>query len=191
MSTSTGVSAPFIHRPIATSLLGVAVLLGGLLGYLWLPVSSLPQVDFPTIQVTTQLPGANPETTANLVTAPLERQLGQIPSLSSMQSTSSFGVSQISLQFDLNRDIDGATQDVQAAINAAGSTLPRNLPYPPIYSKVNPADAPIITLALTSPTISLRQLSDLSDTVLTQRLSEVTGVGKVTVQGGLKPAIRI
>jgi multidrug efflux pump len=191
MSTSTSVSAPFIHRPIATSLLGVAVLLGGLLGYLWLPVSSLPQVDFPTIQVTTQLPGASPDVVASLVTAPLERQFGQIPSLSNMISSSSFGISQITLQFDLNRNIDAAAQDVQAAINGAGSTLPRNLPYPPIYSKVNPADAPIITLALTSPTISLRQLSDLSDTVLTQRLSEVTGVGKVTVQGGLKPAVRI
>ncbi len=190
-SASASVSSPFIHRPIATSLLGVAVLLGGLLGYLWLPVSSLPQVDFPTIQVTTQLPGASPDVVASLVTAPLERQFGQIPALSNMISSSSFGISQITLQFDLNRNIDAAAQDVQAAINAAGSTLPRNLPYPPIYSKVNPADAPIITLALTSPTISLRQLSDLSDTVLTQRLSEVTGVGKVTVQGGLKPAVRI
>ena len=190
-STTAGVSSPFIHRPIATSLLGVAVMLGGLLGYLWLPVSSLPQVDFPTIQVTTQLPGASPDIVAALVTAPLERQFGQIPSLSNMISSSSFGISQITLQFDLNRNIDAAAQDVQAAINGAGSTLPRNLPYPPIYSKVNPADAPIVTLALTSPTISLRQLSDLSDTVLTQRLSEVTGVGKVTVQGGLKPAVRI
>ncbi|MGH6769579.1 MAG: efflux RND transporter permease subunit [Xanthobacteraceae bacterium] len=185
------VSAPFIYRPIATSLLGVAVLLGGLLGYLWLPVSSLPQVDFPTIQVTTQLPGASPDTVAALVTAPLERQFGQIPSLANMISSSSFGISQITLQFDLNRNIDSAAQDVQAAINGAGSTLPRNLPYPPIYSKVNPADAPIVTLALTSPTVSLRELSDLSDTLLAQRLSEVTGVGKVTVQGGLKPAIRI
>jgi len=191
MSTSASVSSPFVHRPIATSLLGVAVMLGGLLGYLWLPVSSLPQVDFPTIQVTTQLPGANPDVVASLVTAPLERSFGQIPSLASMISSSSFGVSQITLQFDLNRNIDSAAQDVQAAINAAGSTLPRNLPYPPIYAKVNPADAPIVTLALTSPTISLRQLSDLSDTVLAQRLSEVSGVGKVTVQGGLRPAIRI
>jgi multidrug efflux pump len=185
------VSSPFIHRPIATSLLGVAVMLGGLLGYLWLPVSSLPQVDFPTIQVTTQLPGASPDTVAALVTAPLERNFGQIPALNSMISSSSFGISQITLQFDLTRNIDAAAQDVQAAINAAGSTLPRNLPYPPVYSKVNPADAPIVTLALTSPTISLRQLSDLSDTLLAQRLSEVTGVGKVTVQGGLRPAIRI
>ena len=134
------VSAPFIRRPIATSLLGVATLLGGILGYMWLSVSALPQVDFPTIQVTTQLPGANPDTVASLVTAPLERQFGQIPALSSMISSSSFGISQITLQFDLDRDIDGAAQDVQAAINAAGSTLPRNLPYPPTYSKVNPAD---------------------------------------------------
>ena len=185
------VSAPFIHRPIATSLLGVAVMLGGLLGYLWLPVSALPQVDFPTIQVTTQLPGANAETMASLVTAPLERQFGQIPALATMSSSSSFGVSQITLQFELNREIDAAAQDVQSAINAAGSTLPRNLPYPPVYSKVNPADAPVLTLALTSPVISLRQMSDLADTLIAQRLSEVTGVGHVSVQGGLKPAIRI
>ncbi len=185
------VSSPFIHRPIATSLLGVAVMLGGLLGYLWLPVSSLPQVDFPTIQVTTQLPGGSPDTIASLVTAPLERQFGQIPSLQTMTSSSSFGISQITLQFELSRDIDAAAQDVQAAINAAGSTLPRTLPYPPIYSKVNPADAPVLTIAITSPTISLRNLSDLSDSLLAQRLSEVTGVGKVTVQGGIRPAVRI
>jgi multidrug efflux pump len=185
------VSSPFILRPIATSLLGVAVLLGGILGYSLLPVASLPQVDFPTIQVTTQLPGANPETMASLVTAPLERQFGQIPALANMTSSSSYGVSQITLQLELNRDIDAAAQDVQAAINAAGSTLPRNLPYPPVYSKVNPADAPVVTLALTSPTISLRQMSDLADTLIAQRLSEVTGVGHVSVQGGLKPAIRI
>src|SRR3954447_6720475 len=185
------VSSPFIHRPIATSLLGVAVMLGGLLGYLWLPVASLPQVDFPTIQVRTQLPGASPDTMASLVTAPLERQFGQIPSLATMTSSSSFGISQITLQFDLTRDIDAAAQDVQAAINAAGSTLPRNLPYPPTYSKVNPADTPIVTLAITSPTISLRALSDLSDSLLAQRLSEISGVGKVTVQGGIRPAVRI
>src|SRR5215204_2467470 len=190
-STTAGVSSPFIHRPIATSLLGVAVMLGGLLGYLWLPVASLPQVDFPTIQVTTQLPGASPDVVASLVTAPLERQFGQIPSLSNMISSSSFGISQITLQFDLNRNIDAAAQDVQAAINGAGSTLPKNLPYPPIYSKVNPADAPIITLALTSPTISLRQLSDLADTMMAQRLSSVPGVGHVSVEGGIRPAVRI
>ena len=185
------VSAPFIHRPIATALLGVAVMLGGLLGYSLLSVASLPQIDFPTIQVTTQLPGANAETMASLVTAPLERQFGQIPALATMTSSSSYGISQITLQFDLNRDIDAAAQDVQSAINAAGSTLPRNLPYPPVYAKVNPADAPVLTLALTSPTISLRRMSDLADTMIAQRLSEISGVGHVSVQGGLKPAIRI
>ena len=185
------VSSPFIHRPIATSLLGVAVMLGGALGYWWLPISALPQVDFPTIQVTTQLPGASPDTIASLVTAPLERQFGQIPALQTMTSASSFGISQVTLQFDLNRDIDAAAQDVQSAINAAGSTLPRNLPYPPLYSKVNPADAPIITLALTSQTIDQRALSDMADTIMAPRLSEVTGVGHVSVQGGIRPAIRI
>ena len=185
------VSSPFIHRPIATSLLGIAVMLGGALGYWWLPISALPQVDFPTIQVTTQLPGASPDTIASLVTAPLERQFGQIPALQVMTSSSSFGISQVTLQFDLNRDIDAAAQDVQSAINAAGSTLPRTLPYPPLYSKVNPADAPIITLALTSPTIDLRTLSDMADTIMAPRLSEVTGVGHVSVQGGIRPAIRI
>src|SRR5829696_1162592 len=185
------VSSPFIQRPIATSLLGIAVMLGGALGYWLLPVSALPQVDFPTIQVTTQLPGASPDTTASLVTAPLERQFGRIPSLSTMTSSSSYGLSQITLQFDLNRDIDGAAQDVQAAINAAGSTLPRNLPYPPTYSKVNPVDAAIVTLALTSETISLRAMSDLADTLVAQRLSQITGVGHVSVQGGIRPAVRI
>jgi multidrug efflux pump len=185
------VSTPFIHRPIATSLLGVAVMLGGWLGYWWLPVSSLPQVDFPTIQVTTQLPGSSPDVTASLLTAPLERQFGQIPSLTLMTSASSYGISQITLQFELTRDIDGAAQDVQAAINAAGSTLPKNLPYPPVYSKVNPADAPIITLALTSQTISLRELSNFADTMLAQRLSQLSGVGHVSVEGGIRPAVRI
>src|ERR1700704_459853 len=185
------VSEPFIRRPIATSLLGIALLIGGALGYWALPVSALPQVDFPTVQVTTQLPGASPDVIASLITAPLERQLGQIPSLSSITSTSSFGVSQISLQFDLNRDIDGATQDVQAAINAAAGILPRTLPYPPTYAKVNPADAPVITLALTSETISLRAMSDIADTILGQRLSQISGVGRVAVLGGLKPAVRV
>ncbi|KIZ39526.1 MULTISPECIES: multidrug efflux RND transporter permease subunit [Rhodopseudomonas] len=185
------VSEPFIRRPVATSLLGIALLLGGLLGYWGLPVSALPQVDFPTVQVTTQLPGASPDVVASLITAPLERQLGQIPSLTAMKSTSSFGVSQVSLQFDLNRDIDGATQDVQAAINAAAGILPKNLPYPPTYAKVNPADAPVMTLALTSPTSSLRAMSDIADTLLAQRLSQISGVGKVTVLGGLKPAVRV
>ena len=185
------VSALFILRPIATSLLAIAVLLAGILGYRQLSVSSLPQVDFPTIQVTTQLPGANPDTIASLVTASLERQFGQIPSLSTMASQSSFGLSQITLQFELGRDIDAAAQDVQSAINAASSTLPKNLPYPPTYSKVNPADTPILTLALTSKTAPLRSLSDVADTLLGPRLSQVTGVGHVAVEGNIRPAIRI
>jgi multidrug efflux pump len=188
---SLSVSGPFIARPVATSLLSIAVMLAGLLGYWWLPVSALPQVDFPTIQVTTRLPGANPETMANLVTASLERQFGQIPSLQTMTSSSSYGLSQITMQFTLRRDIDGAAQDVQAAINAAGSTLPRNLPYPPTYAKVNPADSPIITLALTSDNTPLRTLSDLADTLISQRLAGVSGVGHVSVEGGVRPAVRI
>jgi multidrug efflux pump len=185
------VSSPFINRPIATSLLGLATVLGGALGYFSLPVSSLPQVDFPTIQVSTQLPGANPQTMSTLVTASLERELGQIPALSTMTSTSAYGLSQITMQFNLGRDIDAAAQDVQSAINAAGSTLPRNLPYPPTYSKVNPADTAIVTLALTSDSVSMRDLSDLADTLIGQRLSTVTGVGHVSVEGGIRPAVRI
>jgi multidrug efflux pump len=185
------VSTPFIQRPIATSLLAFAAMLGGWLGYWWLPVSSLPQVDFPTIQVTTQLPGASPDTMVSLVTAPLERQFGQIPSLSVMTSSSSFGISQITLQFDLDRDIDGAAQDVQAAINAANSVLPKGMPYPPTYSKVNPASAPVLTLALTSDTVALREMSDLADSLMASRLAEVSGVGRVSIQGGIRPAVRI
>lgn len=185
------VSRPFIERPIATSLIAAAVLIIGVLGFLKLPVSSLPQVDFPTLQITTRLPGGNPETIADIVTAPLERQFGQIPSLEAMTSESAYGLSRITLQFALDRDIDAAAQDVQAAINAAGSTLPSSLPYPPVYSKVNPADTPILTLALTSPTAPLRLLSDLADTLITPRLSEVSGVGRVSLAGGVRPAIRV
>src|SRR6201990_611622 len=169
------VSEPFIRRPIATSLLGIALMIGGALGYWALPVSALPQGDFPTVPVTTQPPGASPDVVASLITAPLERQLGQIPSLSSMNSTSSFGVSQISLQFDLNRDIDGATQDVQEAINAAAGVLPKNLPYPPVYAKVNPSAAPVLTLALTSDNVSVRAMSDIADTTIAQQLAQITG----------------
>lgn len=185
------VSGPFIERPVATSLLAIAILLAGLLGYRGLAISSLPQVDFPTIQVTTQLPGASPQTMASLVTASLERQFGQISSLEAMTSASSFGISQITLQFALDRDIDAAAQDVQAAINAANSTLPKNLPYPPTYSKVNPADTAIVTIALTSDTVSLTRMSDFADTLLAQKLAQVSGVGHVAVEGGLKPAVRI
>jgi multidrug efflux pump len=187
----SGISALFVLRPVATALLAVAILIAGIMGYRALPVSSLPQVDFPTIQVTTRLPGANPDTMAALVTAPLERQLGQIPSLTSMTSASAFGISQITLQFALDRDIDGAAQDVQAAISAAGSTLPKDLPSPPIYAKINPADAAIVTLALTSRTYSVRQLSDFADTLVSQRLAEISGVGRVSVQGGVRPAVRV
>jgi len=185
------ISAPFIARPVATCLLALAVLLGGVLGYRTLPVAALPTVDFPTIQVTTQLPGAGPDTVATLITASLERQFGQITGLAVMTSTSSEGTSQITLQFNLNRRLDSAAQDVQAAINAASGTLPVTLPYPPIYAKVNPADAPILSLALTSESISIDRISDAADTLLQPKLSQIDGVGKVTVQGGLRPAVRV
>ncbi len=185
------ISAPFIARPVATGLLAVAVLLAGLLGYAALPVSALPQVDFPTIEVSTQLPGASPDVMATLVTASLERQFGQITGLSAMESTSSEGTSQITLQFNLSRSMDGAAQDVQAAINAASGTLPATLPYPPVYSKVNPADAAIVTLALTSDSVPLDMVADTADTLLQPKLSQIAGVGKVTVQGGLRRAIRV
>jgi multidrug efflux pump len=185
------ISAPFIARPIATWLLAIAILLAGSLGYRSLPVSALPEVDFPTIQVTTQLPGASPETIETLITASLERQFGQIPGLVTMTSQSSESTSQITLQFDLNRSMDSAAQDVQAAINAAAGTLPANLPYPPVYAKVNPADAPILTLALTSDTLPIDKVSDAADTLLQPKLSEIDGVGRVTVQGGLRPAVRV
>ncbi len=185
------IPAPFIARPIATSLLAVAIFLSSMLAYSYLPISSLPQVDFPVIQVTTRLPGANADTMARLITAPLERQLGQIPSLENMSSVSSQGLSQITLQFALNRDINAAGQDVQSAISAAGGQLPQNLPYPPAYAKVNPSDPPILTLALTSNGLSMERMSDLADTYLSPRLSQVTGVGRVTVQGNIRPAVRI
>ena len=184
-------SAPFIARPIATFLLAVAVLLTGIFGYLKLPVASLPNVDFPTIEVSTQLPGASPETISLLIAAPLERQLNQISGLTSISSVSGPGVSRITLQFNLGRDIDDAAQDVQAGINAARGTLPNTLPYPPVYAKVNPADPPIMTLALTSDTLPTPRLSDAADTLLAQRLSQVSGVGRVTVQGNMRPAIRL
>lgn len=185
------ISAPFIARPIATWLLAIAVLLAGLLGYRSLPVSALPEVDFPTIQVVTQLPGASPDTTETLITASLERQFGQIPGLLLMTSQSAEGTSQITLTFGLNRSMDSASQDVQAAINAAAGTLPPNLPYPPTYSKVNPADAPILTLALTSDRRPIDAISDVADTLLQPRLAEIDGVGRVTVQGNMRPAVRV
>ena len=185
------ISAPFIARPIATSLLAIAMLLGGLMGYRALPVSALPQVDFPTILVTTQLPGASPDTVATLITASLERQFGEIQGLTEMTSVSSEGTSQITLQFSLARSIDSAAQDVQAAINAAAGTLPQSLPYPPVYAKVNPADTPILTLALESDAMTLDRVSDAADTLLQPKLSQIDGVGRVTVQGNMRPAVRV
>jgi multidrug efflux pump len=185
------ISEPFIQRPVATSLLMAGVVLMGLLGYILLPISALPPVDFPTIQVTAQFPGASPDVMASSVTTPLERQFGQISGLAQMTSQSSFGTSTIILQFNLDRDIDAAAQDVQAAINAASGVLPSNMPNPPTYNKVNPADTPILTLQITSDTLPLEKVNDLADTVLAQKLSEVSGVGLVTIEGNQKPAVRV
>ncbi|MGC2197598.1 MAG: MdtB/MuxB family multidrug efflux RND transporter permease subunit [Terriglobales bacterium] len=181
----------FILRPVATTLLMIGILLVGLVAYTQLPVSALPEVDYPTIQVVTFYPGADPEVMASSVTAPLERQFGQVPGLSQMTSTSSFGSSLVILQFNLDQNIDVAEQQVQAAINAATTYLPRDLPNPPIYSKVNPADAPILTLALTSDTLPLTKVEDLADTTLAQKISQLPGVGLVSISGGQKPAVRI
>ena len=184
-------SRPFILRPIATSLLMAAILLAGAVAYRQLPVSALPQVDYPTIQVLTFYPGASPSVMASSVTTPLERQFGQVPGLNQMTSTSSFGASLITLQFVLDLNIDVAEQQVQAAINAATTYLPTNLPNPPIYSKTNPADTPVLTLALTSDTLQLTKLEDMADTVLSQKISQLPGVGLVSISGGQKPSVRI
>jgi len=185
------VSEPFIRRPIATSLLMAGVIMLGLLGYFLLPIASLPQVDFPTIQVVTRYPGASPDVMTSAVTTPLESQFDQISGLASMSSTSSFGVSTITLQFNLDRDIDVAAQDVQAAINVARGYLPNDLPNLPVYNKVNPADTPILTLAITSDSLPIAKVNDYADTLLAQKLSQVAGVGLVTIEGNQKPAVRI
>ena len=184
-------SRPFILRPVATTLLMVGVILVGLVAYRQLPVSALPQVDYPTIQVLTFYPGGSPDVMASSVTAPLERDFGQIPGLLQMTSTSSFGSSVITMQFNLDLNIDVAEQEVQAQINAASNLLPQGLPNPPIYSKVNPADAPILTLAITSPTLPLVKVEDLADTTLAQKISQLTGVGLVSISGGQRPAVRV
>ena len=184
-------SRPFILRPVATSLLMVAIVIAGGVAYRQLPVSALPEVDYPTIQVTTFYPGASPDVMATSVTAPLERQFGQMPGLKQMTSTSSFGSSVITLQFDLALNVDVAEQEVQAAVNASGTLLPSDLPNPPVYSKVNPADAPVLTLALTSDTLPLRDVQSLGDTRLAPKISQLPGVGLVTISGGQKPAVRI
>ena len=181
----------FILRPVATALLTAAILLAGSVAYLLLPISALPQVDYPTIQILTFYPGASPDVMASSVTSPLERQFGQLPGLKQMTSTSSFGASLITLQFTLDYAIDVAEQQVQAAINAAATFLPRDLPSPPIYSKVNPADTPVLTLALTSDTLPLTKVQDLADTNLAQKISQLPGVGLVSISGGQKPAVRV
>jgi len=181
----------FILRPIATSLLMAAIMLVGIMAYRFLPLSALPEVDYPTIQVTTLYPGASPDVMTSSVTAPLEVQLGQMPGLSQMSSASSAGSSVVTLQFTLNLSLDVAEQEVQAAINAAGNLLPSDLPAPPIYAKVNPAGAPILTLALTSKTLPLTQIEDLADTRMAQKISQLTGVGLVSISGGHRPAVRI
>jgi len=184
-------SRPFILRPVATSLLMLAILLAGAVAFQQLPVSALPEVDYPIIQVQTFYPGAGPEVMASSVTAPLERQFGQMPGLKEMTSMSSGGGSVITLEFNLDENIDVAEQEVQAAINSANSFLPSDLPNPPIYSKVNPADAPILTLALTSDTLPLDKIEDAADTNLAQKISQVTGVGLVSIAGGQKPSVRV
>ncbi|WP_298138484.1 efflux RND transporter permease subunit [Acidiferrobacter sp.] len=185
------ISRPFITRPIATTLLAVALLLGGILGYRSLPVAALPSVAFPTILVTTRLPGANADTVSRLITAPLQHEFGDIAGLSAMSSVSSYGTSAITLRFSLQESLTTAAQAVQAAIDAAAATLPPNIPYPPVYSEINPADSPIMVLALTSRTTPLPALASIANTLLTPRLSEVSGVGRVQVQGGMKKAIRV
>jgi len=184
-------SRTFILRPVATSLLMVAILLAGAVAYKELPVSALPEVDYPTIQVITFYPGASPDVMASSVTAPLERQFGQVPGLQQMTSTSSDGCSVITLQFTLSLNIDVAEQEVQQSINAAGTYLPPDLPTPPIYSKSNPADAPVLTLALTSKDLPLSKVEDLADTRLLPKISQLPGVGLVSISGGQKPAVRI
>ncbi len=181
----------FIVRPVATSLLMVAIMVAGLVAYKLLPLSALPEVDYPTIQVTTLYPGASPEVMTSAITAPLERQFGQMPSLKQMSSTNSAGASVVTLQFELTLSLDVAEQQVQAAINAAAILLPADLPAPPIYSKVNPADAPILTLGITSPSRSLSELHDLVDTRIAQKISQISGVGLVSLVGGQRPAVRV
>jgi len=185
------ISGPFLRRPIATSLLAVALILAGLTAYFNLAVAPLPRVDFPTINVQASLPGASPETMASAVATPLERRFGRISGLTEMTSASSLGATSITMQFDLSRDITGAARDVQAAMNAAGGELPPNLPSRPTYRKVNPADAPVLILGLTSDTLPLAQVFDTANTILAQKVSQIKGVGQVFVGGGQQPAVRV
>src|ERR1700693_5723210 len=184
-------SETFIRRPVATTLLTVAIALAGATAFRLLPVAPLPEVDFPTIQVSGNLPGASPETMASSVATPLERQFGRIAGLTELTSTSALGTTNIVLQFDLNRNIDAAARDVQAAINAARSQLPANLPSNPTYKKVNPADAPVMILSLRSNTYSIARMYDAAATILQQKLSQVRGVGGVNIGGGALPGVRV
>src|SRR3984885_11195439 len=185
------ISEPFIRRPIATYLLMSAIVLLGVIAYPFLPVAALPTVDFPTIQVTTNFLGASPETMASSVATPLERQFALIPGVIQMTSSSGLGLATIVIQFDLNRNIDGAAQDVQTAINAAAATLPKNLPVPPTFRKVNPADAPIMNLFVQSDAYPLTVVDDYTDNVLAQQLSQITGIALVNITGEQKPAVRV
>src|SRR5271154_183626 len=184
-------SSPFIHRPAGTTLLTVAVALAGGLGYLFLPVSPLPEVEFPTIMVSAALPGASPETMASAVATPLERQFGRIAGLNEMTSSSSLGSCRITMQFDLSRNIDASARDVQAAINAARGQLPTNLPQNPNWRKINPADSPILMIGLTSDTMPPGQVYDVAASILQQKVSQIRGVGQVFVGGGSSPAVRV
>src|SRR5207249_1232394 len=185
------ISGPFIRRPIGTSLLAAALLLSGILAFNYLPVASLPRVDFPVIGVGAGLPGADPQTMASAVATPLERQFGRISGVNQMTSSSQLGSTGITLQFDLSRNIDAAARDVQAAINAARSQLPANLPNNPTYRKVNPADAPVLILSLASDTYDKGRIYDAASSILQQKLSQIEGVGQVTVGGGALPAVRV
>src|ERR1700752_955043 len=184
-------SQPFILRPVATTLLMIAIMLSGLLAFRFLPCPALPEFDYPTLQVQTFYPGASPDVMTSSVTAPLEVQFGQMPNLNQMSSISSAGASVITLPFGLSISLDVAEQEVQPAINAAGNLLPSDLPAPPIYAKVNPADAPILTLALMSTTLPLTQVQDGGDTRLAMKISQLPGVGLVTISGGQRPAVRV
>ena len=185
------ISAPFIARPVGTALVTLGIALAGAIAFFLLPIAPLPQVEFPTISVSASLPGASPETMAATVATPLERALGSIAGVSEITSSSSLGSSRITLQFDLNRDIDGAARDVQAGLNAARSMLPTGMPSNPTYRKVNPADAPVMIVALTSDTLTRGQMYDAASTVIAQRLSQVDGIGQVSIGGGALPAVRI
>ena len=184
-------SRTFILRPVATSLMMLGVVLIGVVAFRQLPVSALPQVDYPTMQIQTFYPGASPEVVTSSITAPLEKQFGQVPGLTQMTSISSFGSSLITLQFSLDLSIDIAEQEVQASINSATSLLPAGLPVPPVYSKTNPADAPILTLAITSSTVPLPKVEELAETRIAQRISQLQGVGLVSISGGQRPAVRV